>query len=192
MKPTIRTVCVILGACLLVTAFAGLGIWQWNIHASQKQTQSYVDTLLTLIPAPEGAVPEQRRENTMPVLAVDGVDFAGILEMPRYGSALPVGDAWGNSHKYPCRFTGSIYDGTLQIGATSQAGQYDFYREISVGDTVCFTDMEGNRFTYGVTDIRYESHADQAAFGKKDAGLILFIKNVYALEYIVIFCNAAS
>ena len=99
--------------------------------------------------------------------------------------------SWGSAGKYPCRFSGSIYDGSLQIGATTQQGQYDFYREISVGDAVLFTDMEGNRFSYTVTDIRYEKHADQAALQREDAALTLFIKNIYAFSYIIIYCNAS-
>ena len=126
----------------------------------------------------------------MSVLSIDGTDFIGIIEMPRYESALPVGADWGHLTKYPCRFNGSIYDGTMQIGATSQKGQYDFYRDISVGDQVYFTDMEGNRYTLTVTDLRYEKHADQSTLQKRESALALFIKNVYAFEYLIVYCNA--
>ena len=77
----------------------------------------------------------------------------------------------------------------MQIGGTSQKGQYDFYRDISVWDSVFFTDMEGNRFSYTVTDIRYEKNADQSTLQRKDASLTLFVKNVYAFEYILIYCD---
>ena len=80
----------------------------------------------------------------------------------------------------------------MQIGCTSQKGQYDFYRDISVGDSVFFTDMEGNRFSYTVSDIRYEKNAEQSTLQKNDADLTLFIKNVYAFEYIVIYCNVLN
>ena len=125
----------------------------------------------------------------MPALALDGTDFIGILEMPLYDSALPVSNSWGQSERYPCRFSGSIYDGTMQIGATSQAGQYEFFCEISVGDSLYFTDMEGNRYAYEVKDLRYEKHADEAALMGEEAALTLFIKNVYAFEYIIVFCD---
>ena len=181
--------CIGLGAGLLTVAAVALAIWQWNIHTWEQKAQSYVSTITAQIPAPQNAVPEERSDNAMPVLSIDGVDFVGILEMPRYGSALPVGADWGNVSENPCLFDGSVYDRTIQIGATTQVGQYDFYREISVGDSVFFTDMEGNRFSYEVTDIHYAKHADQAALRREDAALTLFIKNVYSFEYIVIFCN---
>ena len=81
----------------------------------------------------------------MPVLSLEGTDFMGILEFPLYDSVLPVSADWGNPLRYPHRLSGSIYDSSLQIGGTSQAGQYDFYRQVSVGDSLFFTDMEGNR-----------------------------------------------
>ena len=148
--------------------------------------------LRELIPEPQGTVPEERRDNTMSTLAIDGIDYIGILELPQYGSALPICADWGNSSKYPCRFSGSIYDRTLQIGGTTQKGQYDFYRDISVGDSVFFTDVEGNRFSYTVTDIRYEKNADKSTLQRKNSSLTLFIKNIYAFEYIIIYCDVAK
>ena len=181
--------CLLMGACLLVAAAIVLVFWLWGMHTAQQKAEGYLSTIRTLIPAPQGAALEERRDNTMPVLCIDGTNFAGILEMPKFGASLPVCADWGAVAKYPCRLGGSIYDRTMQIGGTSQKGQYDFYREISVGDAVFFTDMEGNRFSYTVSDIRYEKHADQTALQAEDAALTLFIKNIYAFEYIIVFCD---
>ena len=145
-KQVLARVCVWLGVILLVAATSLLGLWQWNIHTSKQQAEAYVQTLETLLPEPQGAAIEERKDNRMPMLSLEGTDFVGIIEMPRYQSTLPVCADWGQVTKYPCRFDGSIYDRTMQIGATTQVGQYDFYREISVGDEVYFTDMEGNRY----------------------------------------------
>ena len=185
----IRKVLIIIGVCLLVAATVLLFAWQWNIHTSEQKAKEYVSVIRELIPEPQGAVPEERRDNTMSTLSIDGTDFVGILELPRYESALPVCAEWGDPAKYPCRFSGSVYDRTMQIGGTSQKGHYDFYRDISVGDSVFFTDMEGNRFSYSITNIRYEKNADQSILLREDASLTLFIKNVYAFEYIIIYCN---
>ena len=185
----VRKICVIAGVCLLVIAMVVLLVWQRNIRAAEQRTEYYVNTLRTLMPTPQGAVPEERRDNAMSTVSVDGTDFVGILEMPRYASALAVCADWGKTTKYPCHFSGSVYNRTMQIGTTDQKGQYDFYREISVGDTVLFTDMEGNRYTYTITSIRYEKNADQASLGREESALTVFVKNVYAFEYVVIYCN---
>lgn len=58
-----------------------------------------------------------------------------------------------------------------------------------MGDTLFYTDMEGNRFSYAVTGIRHAQHADQSTLRQSDADLTLFIQNIYAFEYILIFCS---
>jgi hypothetical protein len=188
---TIQKICVLVGVCLLVGAVAILALWRWNISSSEKQAQYYVNTLQALIPKQQNAVPEERRDNTMSVLSVDEIDFVGIVELPRYESALPVCADWGKTSQYPCRFSGSIYDGTMQIGATTQKGQYDFYRELSAGDTVHYTDVEGNRYTFTITSLCYEKHVDQEALQQKESALTLFVKNIYSFEYLIVFCDVA-
>lgn len=191
-KQTNRTfsrICICIGFGLLVLAAAAVLFWQWSIQAAQKNAAAYVQTIHTLIPEPQGAALEERRDNTMSALSIDGTNFIGILEIPKYGSALPVCADWGEISQYPCCFSGSVYDRTMQIGGTSQKGQYDFYREISVGDAVFFTDMEGNRFAYEITDIRYEKHGNQTALQQEAAALTLSVKNIYAFEHIIISCN---
>lgn len=185
-------ICVIAGVCLIVAAMVLLIVWQCGIGSSEKQAEYYVETIRTLIPEPQGAVLEERRDNTMSILSVDETDFVGIIEMPRHESALPVCADWGDISDYPCHFSGSVYDRTMQVGGTSQEGQYDFYRDISVGDSVFFTDMEGNRFEYAVTDIKYENNADQTTLNRNNVALTLFIKNVYAFEYIIISCDVLN
>ena len=188
-KSFISKICVLAGISLLVIGILALFFWQWNINSSIQKSETYVKTLRNLIPETQGSVPEERRDNSMSVLSIDGADFVGVIEMPRYESVLPVCANWGHLTKYPCRFSGSIYDSTLQIGATSQKGQYDFYREISVGDTVIFTDVEGNQYTYTVTNLQYEKHADQITLDREESSLTLFIKNVYDFEYLIISCD---
>lgn len=184
-----RKICIFAGVFLLAAAITLLVAWQWNVRASEKWAETCVATLRTLLPEPQGAVPESRRDNTMPICSLDGTDFVGILEMPRYASSLPVRADYGSLTKSPSRFHGSIYDGTLQIGATTQPGQYDFYREISVGDTVFFTDMEGNRYTLQITNLRYASQIDQATLLREEATLTLFLQNIYSFEYLILYCS---
>ena len=191
-KHLIPKICVFIGGAMLTLGILVLICWQGYIHSWIQKSEKYVENLHALMPEPEGTVPEERRDNTMPALSVDKMDFIGILEMPQYGSTLPICADWGHVIQCPCKFSGSIYDGTLQIGATSQKGQFDFYREISVGDTVLFTDVEGNRYTYTVTNLQYEKHADQTALNRKEASLTLFIKNVYDFEYLIISCDVLN
>ena len=191
-KTILQKILIWIGVCLLLSAVATLILLQWNIQASKQQAQDYVQLLRTIIPSPQNAALEERRDNTMPVFSLDGTDFVGILEIPLYDSALPVCADWGNPIRYPHCLSGSIYDGSIQIGGTTQSGQYDFYRSISVGDQLFFTDMEGNRYTLEVSNLRYEKHADQATLQQTPADLTLFIKNIYAFEYLLVSCEICA
>ena len=188
---TIQTICIFVGVFLLVGAIVTFALWRWNINNSEKMLTHYVNSLRELMPEPQSAVPEERRDNEMSVLSVDGIDFIGLIEFPRYESALPVCSDWGKTSKYPCRFDGSIYDGTMQIGATTQKGQYDFYRELSVGDVVSYIDVEGNQYSFTVTSLQYEKNINQATLQQKEAALTLFVKNIYSFEYLIVFCDVS-
>ena len=190
MKKNKKKLSVILGICLFVTAVSILVWWIWNVNVSKERSEAYAESLLSLFPTPEGNIPEERADNTMPTFSIDGTDFVGVLEFPRFNSKLPVGNEWGETHKYPCRFFGSVYDRTIQIGATTQKGQIDFYREISVGDSAIFVDLQGCMYSYTVSNLRYEKHADKSALQKEEADLVIFVKNIYAFEYLIIYCKA--
>ena len=121
-----RKILILVGSCLLLASVVLLFVRQWNMHTSAQKANAYVSVIRQLIPEPLGAVPEARRDNTMSILSVDGTDFVGLLELPQYGSVLPVCADWGKPSQYPCRFSGSIYDGTMQIGGTSRKGSMIF------------------------------------------------------------------
>lgn len=189
-----KKICTLVGVCMIIIAAFLPILQQWNIRKTEKNMKDSVQLIRSLIPESQSSILEERRDNKMAHLSLSGNDYIGILEIPRYDSSLPVCAEWGDVTKFPCRYDGSIYDKTIKIGGTSQKGQYDFYRDISVGDSVFFTDVEGCRYGYTVTDIRYERHADQTSLNSKEAALTLFIKNIYAFPqgYVVIFCNEQS
>ena len=185
----LQKACLLLGIALIVTAAGVLGWWIYEVHVSNQRATSYVDTIRSLTPEPQGAVLESQKDRSMAVLSVDGTDFIGLLEFPAFDSVLPVCGNWQRTSKYPCRFNGSVYDGTLQVGGTSQKGQYEFYRDISVGDEVFFTDMRGNCYSYIVRSIDHAEHVNQTTLEGEQSDLTLFIKNIYGFDYILVFCQ---
>ena len=98
-----------IGAFLILSATVVLIFWQANINVSESRRERYVNEILSLIPQQQNAYPEERRDNTMSALSLDGTDFVGLIEMPLFNSILPVCGKWGNSGKYPSRFYGSIF-----------------------------------------------------------------------------------
>jgi len=127
----------------------------------------------------------------MPVLQLEGEDFSGLIEVPAFGVALPLGSSW-NSHKlnsYPCCFWGSVYDNSLIVGGSGQKDQFAFCRSLDLGDKIRITDMTGVQFSYEVTRIDRRKHADMETFLESEGHLTLFAKDEQSLDYIIVRCE---
>lgn len=189
-KLSFRSICLIVGIVLILLSMSLLIFWQSRIKRNAEALSVYVQTLEELIPEVQSAVIEPRVNNAMPSLNVHGNNFIAILELPANDASLPVGASWSVMDAYPCLYTGSAYDGSLIVGTSNQKGQFDFVKEISVGNAVYVTDMTGNQFSYKVTDIQYCDHADNQTLSSESDDLTIFVKNIYAFEYIIIRCSA--
>jgi len=149
-----------------------------------------LETLTALLPEIHPGTPDDRIDREMPLLEVDGEDFAAILELPRSETRLPVGADWQPNRlsAHPRRYAGNLYDGSLVIGGSDLPGQFDFTRTISPGDPVFLTDMTGSRYSYRVewAEISPDLPAGLPQAGEAD--LVLFARNSYSLDYTVIRC----
>lgn len=191
-KLRLRSICLCVGVVLVLLSMMVLIFWQCEIKRKAESITEYVRILEKLIPEVQSATIEPRVNNVMPSFNVCENDFIAILELPTNDASFPVGASWDDMDDYPCLYSGSVYDGSLIIGTSNQRGQFEFVKEISVGNAVYITDMTGNRFSYEVTDIQYSDHADRQTLNSETDDLIIFIKNIYAFEYIIIRCSTSG
>lgn len=182
-------VCVILGIALLVG-----GVLLWVTAGTpaghgQKDALQILEKAQALMPQSANRVPEERGNNTMAAMEIDGVNVVGVLEFPQYGRTLPVASQWDTAlvSSLPCRFTGSIYDRTMIIGAVD--GQLPFAAQTEVGDRVLLTDMEGGRYTYRVAAIHHAKHATLEKLQAGDYAMTIFVKVSKTSEYLLIRCQ---
>lgn len=91
-------------------------------------------------------------EKEMPVKTIEGRDYIGILEIPELSLSLPVMSEWSypNLRKAPCRYEGSIYSGDLIIAGHNYSRHFGHLKDLEIGDTAIFTDVDGNVFTYAL------------------------------------------
>lgn len=91
----------------------------------------------------------------MPVQPIDGYDYIGILRIPELELELPIMSQW--SYKQlkiaPCRYTGSAYLNNMTICAHNYSSHFGGLKNLSIGDEVSFTDMDGNKFFYRVAEL---------------------------------------
>lgn len=188
-KRTAR-VFAILGAALVAAAIIMVVTNLISQSANSKEAEKLADTISSLIPQVSSGAPDGRYQTVMPVLEIEGDDFCGLLEVPGYNAKLPVCNNWqkGDVNKFPHRFLGSMYDGTLVIGGSDSKGQMDFIAVISNGDKVCITDVNGIRYTYQVTAVeKTKDVSSENLSGKSD--LALFARNSFGFDYTVVRCN---
>lgn len=150
-----------------------------------------IETLFTLMPPVHSGEQDDRVDMSMPMLEIDGENFVGMIEIPLFDRKLPVCGNW-NKHKvaeFPCRYSGSLYDGSLIIGGSDAAGQFDFVKNISIGDAVLLTDMMGGQYFFRVEWVETTSDVSTEKLVSDAADMILFARNTYSLDYTVIQCS---
>ena len=168
----LSSVLIALGAALLLGA---LGLTAFNLRQSNAAGETAARIAGVLREAiPTEAAPSQdgdfysetqkelqipdyklNPEMEMPVTRIGGKDYIGMLSIPALGLELPVISAWDypSLRVAPCRYTGSAYTDNMVIAAHNYASHFGRLRDLSPGDGVHFTDMDGNVFNYVVADL---------------------------------------
>ncbi len=190
-KDRLTGILLILGIALVVVSLAVLLISFVSQNLSAGNARNLVVQLRQLMPNIQNATPDDRINVMMPSMEIQGDNFCGILEIPAYNADLPVRSAWDSRRlsDYPCRFTGSIYDGSLIIGGTDNSGQFDFMKNITGGDLVYVMDMTGGRYRCIVTDVYRTKDVSSNHLMSLDADLVLFAKNSFSFDYTLVLCK---
>lgn len=147
---------LIITGLLLIAAALSLTIF--NLHDEYRAEQSVNQILSRMAPQEdtllEGEIPDYLLNPAMemPVEIIDGRDYIGTLQIPSLDLKLPVLSSWNypNLRVAPCRYTGSAYQGNLIIAAHNYPSHFGNLKHLQEGETVLFTDADGNRFTYQV------------------------------------------
>ena len=120
----------------------------------ESQTQEANSLSQATLAGGEEETPEHLRnpEMEMPVEEIEGNGYIGLLEIPALGLSLPVMSQWSypNLKLAPCRYSGSAYTGNFTIAGHNYSTHFGPIGGLNAGDSITFTDMQGNRFSYEV------------------------------------------
>lgn len=126
----------------------------------------------------EEKIPEfvSNPEIEMPEKSIDGQEYIGVVEIPSLSLELPVISEWSDEKLKisPCRYVGSVYTCDLIISGHSYKNHFRYIRKLEIGDTVIFTDMDGNRFVYEVSGTEVIAGTDVAKMEEGEWDLTLF------------------
>lgn len=142
-------------AGLVMIAAAGIFAGS-NFYESSKAAKSAADVSQQLH-IPETVVEDvplyvSYPEMEMPTETVDGHRYIGRLEIPVLNLELPVMEEWSydNFKIAPCRYSGTAYLNNFILAAHNYRYHFGTLNNLSEGDKMSFTDMDGNVFEYEV------------------------------------------
>ena len=123
-------------------------------------------------------VPEYKKnpEMEMPTVEVNGQECVGMIEIPALGLKLPVISEWSDAKlkKAPCRYSGSAYLKNMIIAGHNYRTHFSGIKRLNPGDSVGFTDADGNVFSYEVAEIETVGGYDIEKMEAGDWDLTLF------------------
>ncbi len=129
-------------------------------------------------------------EKLMPIMEIDGKDYIGIVKIPSLGLSLPVRSDWSyvNLRTSPCRYKGSVYDGSLIVAAHNYNSHFGLINSLPQNSEIIFTDADGNVFNYVVASTEVIDKYDIDGMQAGDWDLTLFTCTVGGRERITLRC----
>ncbi len=191
-----------LGAVLLAAA---LSLFARNDRLSRQAEQAARELLPQLleripdaedVPAPQvlpGTPVELIDPEQIPMteVTVGGYSYIGTLSIPDLGLELPIQSQWTYRRLQisPCRYHGAVLSQDLVLLAHNYPNHFGKLSQLSPGDAVLFTDMDGNRIRYQVITIEVLEPTAVAEMTAGDYDLTLFTCTYGGQSRITVRCD---
>ena len=143
-----------LGLLLIAAALFLSAYNEMESHEARNSAQQVIAQMCQTLPTETAAeteapaIPEYLldADREMPVQTINGRDYIGVLTIPSLELELPVLSQWDYPalKVAPCRYSGSLYQDNLIICAHNYASHFGKLKNLRVGDTAIFTDMDEN------------------------------------------------
>lgn len=128
----------------------------------------------------------------MPEKVVDGEAYIGRLEIPSLQREMPVMSEWSKERlrQTPCRYAGSAYLQNLVIAGHNYRAHFSGIGNLKKGDSVIFTDMDGNRFFYEVAETEILNAEETERMTESWWALTLFTCTAGGGRRVAVRCDA--
>lgn len=144
-------------------------------------------------PLPAETLPDYVRnpEKEMPTQNINGYDYIGVLSIPALDLELPVMSTWDYTRLRiaPCRYTGSVYQDNMTLCAHNYASHFGRLKELRLGDSITFTDVEGTVFSYAVRELETLAPMAVEEMTEGDWDLTLFTCTIGGATRVTIRCD---
>lgn len=146
---------------------------------------------LQRLPTEELAPEQPELDPELPVASVNGYDYVGYVELPALELKLPVLSQWDYDRLQvaPCRQHGSSRTDDLVIAGHNYRTHFAALKELTEGDTVIFTDVDGIINSYHVVTLETIDPYDVDAVLNSEFDLVLYTCTVGGQTRVAVFCN---
>ena len=196
-------VIIAVGAVLILSALLLLIYNRCEDVRAGQEAESLLASVEAAISAQEMAAPNKPESTEalslpldpeMPVVTLGGYEYVGYVEIPTLGLKLPVMAEWDYTRLQiaPCRQFGSSRTDNLVIAAHNYDTHFGKLKELSKGDTVIFTDMDGIVSTYCIEKL--ETLSPDAVDTVLNSGydLVLYTCTKGGKTRVTVFCDRAA
>lgn len=201
MGNTLRKICMVSGLLLIAAA---LCLFVYNKREAESAAQTAEQALQEISDVPH--VLEQPQESEihsiipdyisnptmeMPTVEVDGNFYIGILEIHALELSLPVISEWNDTRlkQAPCRYKGSVYLDNLIIAGHNYKKHFGDLKNLQIGDTITFTDMDEHCFSYTVTALEELDGTAIEAMESGDWDLTLLTCTIGGKKRVTVRCK---
>ena len=182
---------VLAGTVLMLSALSLFLYNQYEDARAGQEAENLQAIILQSIPETQPAEKDKALTPQMPVKEIDGYGYVGYLSIPDMELELPVMSEWDYTRLKiaPCRQFGSSRADDLVIAAHNFESHFGRLKEMSLGNTVTFTDMAGIVNTYRAEMIETLSPKDVEAVQNSGYDLVLYTCTRDGQERVAVFCN---
>lgn len=154
MRNKLGTACMLLGTVLILAA---LSLFLWNQYENvraEKSVEQILPQLTEQLETLDEPSPNPY-DTAMTEVEIDGYAYIGYLSIPGLELELPVMSEWDYTRLKiaPCRYIGSTKTDNLVIAAHNYAQHFGSIKELSIGEEIYFTDMDGAISRYEVAEV---------------------------------------
>ena len=134
---------------------------------------------------------EEPSAELMKVAELNGAYYMGVITIPKLERILPVQSDWSESKlkRTPCRYYGSLENGGLVIAGHNYRTHFSKLSTLSHGDSVVFTDLEGNQYFYEVREVCTLDGSDVEGMTQSGYDLSLFTCNYDGKARVTVRCT---
>ena len=182
---------MVLGAVLLAAA---LSLFIWNRYEDYRAGESAAEILSRLEEQAGDADTDDPYGTEMTEAMMDGYSYIGWVTIPSLGLELPVMAGWSYPQLRiaPCRYSGSTKTDDLVIAAHNYSRHFGNIKNLSPGDAVYFTDMDGETTAYEVAEVDTLNPAAVEEMTDSGYALTLFTCTYGGQSRVTVRCDRAE